>query len=123
MISASTSSSCSGLRTSTASAPMPRSVCRCSAKSPWRPRTPTRAVFAELPAADGKTFGGRDRLKSETLHRLAETARDFGDELRVGVVRRRLDDRLREFGGIARLEDPRPDEVALGAKLHHEGRV
>ncbi len=71
-------------------------------------------------AADGKTFGGRDRLKSETLHRLAETARHLGDELRVGVVRRRLDDGLRALGWIARLEDPRAHEVALGAELHHE---
>src|SRR5690349_11029781 len=99
MMSASMSSSCSGRRTSTASAPMRSRVRRCSAKSPWRPRTPTRAVLVELlpdalPAADGKAFGGRDRLERDALHRLAETARHFGDELRVGEVGRRLDDRL-----------------------------
>src|SRR6266850_7246759 len=93
MISASMSSSCSGLRTSTPSAPMPRSVVRCSLKSPWRPRTPTRAVLV-LPAADGKALAGGDGLERETTHRLPETTGHIGDELRVGEVGRRLDDRL-----------------------------
>src|SRR2546428_1842055 len=122
MISASMSSSCSGRRTSTASAPIPVRTRRCSAKSPWRPRTPTRAV-AVLPAADGKALGGRDRLERETAHRLTETARDLGDELRVGRMRRRLDDRLRAARGLSGLEDPGSDEVPLGAELHHQRGV
>src|SRR6266516_2018597 len=121
MISASMSSSCSGRRTSTPSAPRPRSVARCSLKSPWRPRTPTRAVLVEfLPAADGKAFAGGDGLERETTHRLSETARDLGDELRVGEVGRRFDDRLRAPGRILRLVDAGADEVALSAKLHRE---
>src|SRR2546428_5886942 len=146
MMSASTLSSCSGRRTSTPSAPMRSRVRRCSAKSPWRPRTPTRAVNSSLwlwleqqhsllaseslvarlfllPAADGKAFGCGDRLERETAHRLAETARHVGDELRVGVVRRRLDDGLRALRGITRLEDAGSDEVALGAELHHQRGV
>src|SRR5437867_4511161 len=148
MMSASMSSSCSGRRTSIASAPMRRSVLRCSAKSPWRPRTPTRALAvvlppsedegmillihederrprrrSRLPAADGKAFGRGDRLERDAAHRLAEAARHFSDELRVGVVRRRLDDRLRAARGIAGLEDARSDEVALGTELHHQRGV
>src|SRR5947207_1226647 len=46
MMSPSMSSSCSGRRTSTPCAPMPRRVVRCSLKSPWRPRTPMRGVVA-----------------------------------------------------------------------------
>src|SRR5512132_3274779 len=112
MMSASMSSSCSGLRTSTPSAPMPRSVLRCSLKSPWRPRTPTRAVLLGLPAADGKTFAGRDGLERETTHRLSETTRHLGDELRVGEMGRRLDDRLRAPRRILGLVDTGADEVA-----------
>src|SRR5882672_12809555 len=120
MMSASTSSSCSGLRTSTPSTPKPRSVVRCSLKSPWRPRTPTRAVLLELPAADGKAFAGGNGLKRETTHRLSETARHVGDELRVGEVRRRLDDCFRAPGGILRFVDAGADEVALRAELHRK---
>src|SRR5690348_1463868 len=101
MMSASTSSSWSARRTSTPSTPMRSRVRRCSAKSPWRPRTPTRAVVVLLPAADGKAFGGRDGLERETAHRLAQTARDLGDLLRVGEVRRRLDDGLRHLGRVS----------------------
>src|SRR5688572_6125017 len=118
MMSASMSSSCSGLRTSTPSAPMSRSVSRCSLKSPWRPRTPTRAVLLGLPAADGKAFAGGDGLERDAAHRLAETARDLGDELRVGEVGRGLDDRLRETRGVPRLVDPGADEVSFRPKLH-----
>src|SRR5688572_31770979 len=119
MISASMSSSCSGLRTSTPSAPISRSVARCSLKSPWRPRTPTRAVLVgALPAADGKAFAGGDGLERDAAHRLAETARDLGDELRVGEVGRRLDDRLRETRGVPGLVDAGADKVSFRPKLH-----
>src|SRR6267143_5094001 len=124
MISASMSSSCSGRRTSTPSTPMPRRVLRCSLKSPWRPRTPPRAVLCGvLPAADGKASAGGNRLERDAAHRLSETARDFGDELRVGEVRRRLDDRLRALRRILGLVDPGADEVSLGTELHRESGV
>ena len=44
---------------------------------------------------------------------------------RVGVlpVRRRVDDRARELGGLRRLEDPAADEDPLGTQLHHERGV
>ena len=56
-------------------------------------------------------------------HRRAEAGRGGRDALGVGVVRRRLDDRLRAPLGILALEDPRADEHALGAELHHQRRV
>src|SRR5919204_3391371 len=125
MMSASISSSWSALRTSTPSTPRRSSVARCSAKSPWSPRTPARAVrtAALLPTADCKSFLGRDRLERETPHGLAESARDLGDELRVAEVRCCLDDRLGAARGIGGLEDPGADEVTLGAELHHEGGI
>src|SRR5688572_24538303 len=123
MISASMSSSCSGLRTSTPSTPISRSVLRCSLKSPWRPRTPTRAVLVELPAADGKAFAGGDGLERDAAHRFAETARDLGDELRILEVGRRLDDRLRETRGVPRLVDPGADEVSFRPELHGQRGV
>src|SRR5438309_5560599 len=125
MISASISSSCSGRRTSRPSTPSRSSVARCSAKSPWRPRTPARAVrtAALLPAATGKSFSGGDRVQRQAAQRLAETARDLGDELRVAEMRRRLDDRLCAPRRIRGLEDPRANEVPFGAELHHQRRV
>src|SRR4030088_3011861 len=121
MISASMSSSCSGLRTSTPPAPIPRRVLRCSLKSPWRPRTPTRAVLVELlPAADGKAFAGGDGLERDAAHRLSETTRDLRDELRIGEVRRRLDDRFRAPRGVLGLVDPGADEVSFRTELHRE---
>src|SRR6266550_8503554 len=124
MISASTSSSCSGLRTSTPSTPSRSSVARCSAKSPWRPRTPARAVSGRRsPTADCKSFLRRDRLEREATHRLAESSGDLRDELGVAEVRRRFDDRFRAPRRVGRLEDPRADEVAFRAELHHERGV
>ena len=41
----------------------------------------------------------------------------------VVVERRRLDDRGGALGGVARLEDARADEHAVGAELHHHRRV
>src|SRR6266508_4905254 len=124
MMSASRSSSCSGRRTSTPSAPMPRSVVRCSLKSPWRPRTPTRAVRVLLsPTADGKTLAGGDGLKREAAHRLSEAAGHFGDELRVVVMGRRFDDRLRSARRILGFVDARSDEVAFRAELHGQSGI
>src|SRR5437868_13640065 len=122
MTSASTSSSCSGRRTSTASAPSRWKVARCSLKSPWRPRTPARAKRS--PTADGKAFARGERLERDAAHRLTETARDLRDELRVHEMRRGLDDRLCSaqliLRVLGRLEDAAADEVAFGAELHHE---
>src|SRR5438552_10886985 len=125
MTSASTSSSCSGRRTSTASVPSRWKVSRCSRKSPWRPRTPARAKRS--PTADGKAFARGERLEGDATHRLPQAARDLGDELRVHEVRGGLDDRLRALELVARVlgcfEDAAPDEVALGPELHHQRGV
>src|SRR6267378_229680 len=124
MISASISSSCSGRRTSTPSTPSRSSVARCSAKSPWRPRTPARAVSGRgSPTADCKSFWRRDRVERETAHRLAESTRNLGDELRVSEVRGRFDDGLCATRRIRRLEYSGADEVSFGAELHHQRGV
>src|SRR5438309_9927145 len=124
MISASISSSCSGRRTSTPSTPSRSSVARCSAKSPWRPRTPARALSGRgAPTADCKSFWRRDRLERETAHRLAESTRNLGDELRVSEVGGRFDDGLRATRRIRRLEYSGADEVSFGAELHHQRGV
>src|SRR5256886_14047878 len=125
MTGASTSSSCSGRRTSIASAPSRSKVARCSRKSPWSPRTPARAKRS--PTADGKAFARGERLERDAAHRLAEATRDLGNELRVKEVGRRLDDRLRApqliLGILGRLEDPAADEIAFCPELHHERGV
>src|SRR5947207_251657 len=124
MINASISSSCSGLRTSTPSTPSRSSVARCSAKSPWRPRTPARAVSGRgLPTADCKSFWGRDRVERETAHRLSESTGYFGDELGVAEMGGRFDDGLRAARRICGFEDSGADEVAFGAELHHQRGV
>ena len=48
-----------------------------------------------LPAADFEPLALGERRGGDADHRLAEAGRDVGEDLRVGVVRRRLDDRLR----------------------------
>src|SRR5438093_7344486 len=120
MMSASTSSSCSGFRTSRPSAPIEPSTSRCSRKSPWSPRTPTRR---ELPAADGEPFTLGDPLERDAAHRHTEAARHVGDELRVGVVRRCLHDRARDALRVLGLENPGPDEVSFRAELHRQRGV
>src|SRR5579859_1804076 len=125
MTSASTSSSWAGRRTSMASVPRRWNVSMCSRKSPWRPRTPARAKRS--PTADGKPFARREGFERDAAHRLAEAARDLGDELRVHEVRRGLDDRLRAPELVLRilgcLEDAAAHEVALGTQLHHQRGV
>src|SRR5438093_8822459 len=86
-------------------------------------RTSDGRSCERLPAADGKAFAGGDGLERETTHRLSEPARDLGDELRVGEVGRRLDDRLRAPGRVLGLVDAGADEVALSAKLHRERSI
>src|SRR5207237_3547704 len=125
MTRASTASSRSGRRTSTASAPSRWKVSRCSRKSPCRPRTPARAKRS--PTADGKAFACGERLERDAAHRLAEAARDLGDELWIHEVRGRLDDRLRPaqlvLRVVGRLEDAAADEVPFGTELHHQRGV
>src|SRR5207249_11840004 len=53
----------------------------------------------------------------------AEAFAHLGEDLRIVVVRRRLDDRVRHAGRILTLEDARADEYALGADLHDERGV
>src|SRR5918995_1210423 len=111
-------SSCSGLRTSTASAPSRRNIATCSRKLPWRARTPIRATA--LPAADFEPIGVEQRARGDAHHRVAEPGGDVGEHLRVLEMRRRLDDRLPPPLGIARLEDAGADEDAVRAELHAE---
>src|SRR5438067_7255730 len=113
--------SCSGLRTSTTSAPSRRSMAACSRTLPWTARTPTR--MPELPAARYEQLFRPQRGGREAAHRVAEPARHASEDLGVVVVRRRLDDRLRTLARIARLEDARADEDAVGAELHAERGV
>src|SRR5438477_11050056 len=114
-------SSCSGLRTSTTSAPRRRSIAACSRTLPWTARTPTR--MPELPAAGFEQLFRAQRGGGETAHCVAEPARDAPEDLGVVEVRGRLDDRLRAVARIARLEDSGADEDAVGAKLHAERSV
>ncbi len=53
----------------------------------------------------------------------AEAGADLGQDLRVVVVRRGLDDRLGVALGVLALEDARADEDRFRAELAHEGRV
>src|ERR671934_441743 len=99
-------SSCSGLRTSTTSAPRRRSMAACSRTFPWTARTP---IFMRLPAARLEQLFRAQRRRRQAAHRVAEAARHAGEDLGIGVVRRRLDDRLGAIARIARLEDARAD--------------
>src|SRR4051812_47842681 len=125
-----TSSRSAGSRTRTPSTPIARSVSRCSRKAPCRASTPifmagTRAAssVAPLPAPDGESLLIRDLLEGDPAHRSTEALADLGDLLRIVEERRRLDDGVGHPGRILALEDPRPDEDALGTELHHEGCI
>src|SRR5918995_4667853 len=132
MMSASTSTRSRGRRTSTDSAPMSRMAATCSrtapctASTPIRGRRPWRSVIGlvrALPAADGQALLGRDLSQRLPAHRLAEPGADLDEDLRVVVVRRRLDDRGRVALRVLALEDPRADEHRLRAELAHEGGI
>src|SRR5437899_8526381 len=132
MMSPPTASSSSGLRTRTAAtatgglaSPVERSrlalrqrasALACSAKSPWRARTPIRTLPA--PGLEQVLLGELRRLDPD--HRLAELLAHAREHVRVLVVGRRLDDRPGAPGRVARLEDAGADEDGLGAELHHE---
>src|SRR5215216_8188022 len=110
MINPSTSSSCSGLRTSTGSAPSRRNIAACSRKSPCTARIP---IFIGLPAAGFEQLFGGERRRRKPRHRIAEAARDLRQDLGVVVVRRCLDDRLRDRRWVGGLEDAGADEDAV----------
>src|SRR5579864_2206063 len=103
MISASTFARSSGVRTSIASTPSPRSILTCSITSPWRARTPivgapplcrgSRAV-TRLPAARLQQLGLGQLADVEALHRFADALGDPRDHVGILVVRRRFDDCL-----------------------------
>src|SRR2546422_1490007 len=119
MISPPTPSSSWGLRTRTASTPQRASALACSAKSPWRARTPIRTLPA--PGLEQVLLGELRRLDPD--HRLAELLAHAREHVSVLVVGRRLDDRPGAPGRLARLEDAGADEDGLGAELHHERGV
>ena len=81
---------------------------RCGRR--YQPRTSSRSLSAS-DAEEMPTIGS------------PRPGRDLGQDLRVLEVRGRLDDRLRAQVGVARLEDARADEDAVGAELHAERRV
>ena len=56
-------------------------------------------------------------------HGFAQTARNFGDDFRVVVVRNRLDDSSRPLGRIARFEDTRTNKDTIHTELHHQSRI
>src|SRR3954453_11161117 len=129
-ISPETSSRSAGSRTRTPSTPIARSVARCSAKAPCSASTPIFIVrswsgssFAPLPAPDGEALLIRDLLEGDPAHRSTEALADLGDLLRVVEERGCLDDGVGHPGRILALEDPRPDEDALGTELHHKRRI
>src|SRR5512141_1502417 len=130
MINPCTSARSSGRRTLTASTPMDSSSAMCSMKAPWSARTPiftfgprASADVPALPAPDCQALGFGDARRGDAAHRSAETLRNLGDDLRIVVVERGLDDRLGRLGRVLALEDAAPHEDALGAELHRERRV
>src|SRR5918912_527423 len=97
----SSAASSSARRTSTASTPSSRSARTCSRNAPWSARTPTLpATRLEQPVlAEGGDL--------DADHGLAEPGRHLRQDLRIVVVRRRLDDCRGALGRVAALEDAR----------------
>src|SRR5260221_3287717 len=112
-----------GTRTAFTSAPSSRSIARCASKPPWIARTPTRSPGFSGTAVLQQRVGRGQLRDLQTGHRLAEANRRRRHSLGVVEVRGRLDDRPGAALWIGALEDPRADEVALGAELHHQRRV
>ena len=98
---------------------------RCSRTSPCRASTPMRGPWRAAVTSRARRSAGRPGsvVDVDADHRLAEAAGDLGDHVGVVVERGRLDDRGGALGRVARLEDARADEHALGAELHHHRRV
>src|SRR6476661_6550196 len=107
----------------------PHRVAHVHDEPPWPGRRQTGARLVErrlghaLPAARLEQRARVERLRRDADHRIAQAGRDAGEDLRVTEVRRRLDDRLCPQLRVARLEDARADEHAVGAELHAERRV
>ena len=86
--------------------------------------TPPEAVTRRLPAARLEQLRRVERSRSRCRPSPRRgPPRHAREHVGVHVVRRRLDDRPRPLRGVARLEDPRADEDAVGAELHAERRV
>src|SRR5437867_8237696 len=114
-ISPSRSSSCSGLRTSTTSTPVPHpaSARACRAKSPCNASTPIFTAVvrspSSLPAAclQQVLFGHLGDLQSD--HRVAEVLAHLHEHVGILEVRRRLHDGLGAAAWIGRLDDAAAD--------------
>src|SRR5688500_595216 len=121
-ISASRSTRLRGRRTSTGSAPTSRIASTCWRTAPWRASTPIRgfrlAVIGScrLPASDGEPLLRRDLAHGLSAHRLTEAGADLDQDLRIVVMRCRLDDRRRVAFGVGALEDAATDEDRLRAE-------
>src|SRR5215212_195099 len=131
MIPASPSRS-STARTSTGSTPSPRRISACSLKSPCSASTPiffgpsssrTAPLVSTLPATGREPLSFCQVAHLPADHRHAETPARLGHGLRVLEVGRRRHDSPRPEGRVPALEDAAPYEHAVGAQLHHQGRV
>src|SRR5262249_2884580 len=124
--SASTRSSCSGVRISDGSAPRSARRRAWAANAPWGASTPTRvrvrpwgprAIAAhERQVTDSPTAVGQAQVElvhADAGHRRAEPAADLGEDLRVAEVRGGLDDGLGARRRISALEDARAHEHRL----------
>src|SRR5690349_10712666 len=111
MISPSSPASCSGRRTSTASAPSSRRRWACSRKAPWRARTPI--LMADLPAAASQQLFLGDGADLQTGHGLAQALGHFDQDLGVVEVGGGLDDGLGVRRRVAGLEDAGAHEHAV----------
>jgi len=85
-----------------------------STAEPGSLRSPT-------PLCQAVRFG--DVLDVDAHHGFAQSARHLGDDIRVIEEGRGLDDGGCALRRVAGLEDARAHEYALGAQLHHHGRV
>src|SRR6266511_3298211 len=120
-----TPSRSAGCRTSTVSTPIEEKVRTCSMNAPWTARTPIfmaglrspRSWAVGLPAADGQALLLGERLERNASHGRAETLAHVGQDLGVVVVRRRLNDRVGQPGGVLALEDAGAHEDVFRAEL------
>src|SRR4051812_11363912 len=124
--SASTKSSCSGLRTRVTDAPRRSSMRRCASKSPCNASTPMcMGNSGELPAALLQHVGFSDRSDSKTLHCADQICAHFEQYLGVVEMCGRFHDgasasfrnlRLGEFTGALH-EDSGADEYCFRPEL------
>src|ERR1700736_3667719 len=121
MTSPSRPSRSSGNRTKRVRAPASSKALTCSRKSPCRAITPMsgRSLIC-LPTATGEQLLPGDRRELDATHRLAQTGRYLGQDLRLVVIGGGGDDRLGHPQRVLGLEDAGADEVAVAAELHHQ---